>query len=335
MTLYDHAENFRSYDFTELFKFQPFASSSKKAAQASSNISPLTFEVIATHTGASAVKQLGIPEAQSGEVPSIFSAWGRTTEHLLSSRTSRAKDWIANRISEAVRLVDQWVSPTVAGGLTSMWQQPARDVTATSSRLDAAATVVSQGEDPLTGSRYRVIRTLGSSDSQQWTLEYRSNTGTVFATRNLPTTSEVLWRGRFENAHLSTTAWTRVCADRVWTVQDGYELLFHVGDRALQELRPGRLWADQSAETSVVTDVRCTFGGAIWVEGYAFGVSGDEPPLRRSDVQATRFGFALDRFGGLVKRQVQSAPFDVTGLCAAAANEQQMFCDEAKRAVGW
>jgi hypothetical protein len=36
-----------------------------------------------------------------------------------------------------------------------------------------------------------------------------------------------------------------------------------------------------------------------------------------------------------MKREVQSAPFDVTGLCAAAANEQQMFCADVKRAVGW
>jgi hypothetical protein len=57
--------------------------------------------------------------------------------------------------------------------------------------------------------------------------------------------------------------------------------------------------------------------------------------LRRSDVQATRFGFVLDRFGGLVKRQVQSAPFDVTGLCGAAANEQQMFCQDVKKVIVW
>jgi hypothetical protein len=214
---------------------------------------------------------------------------------------------------------------------------PTRNADAAKGNLAVTARMVSQSEDALIGSLYRVTRKAeeGEDNLQQWVLEYRGNTGALFASRTLPSTNEVLWRARFENAHLSTTAWTRVCADRVWTVQDGYELLFHVGDRALQELRPGRLWADQSAETSVVTDVRCTFGGAIWVEGYAFGVSGDEPPLRRSDVQATRFGFALDRFGGLVKRQVQSAPFDVTGLCAAAANEQQIFCDEAKRAVGW
>jgi hypothetical protein len=121
----------------------------------------------------------------------------------------------------------------------------------------------------------------------------------------------------------------------VWTVQDGYELLFHVGDRGLQDLRPGQLSVNNSAETTVVTDVRCAFGGAVWVEGYALGVSGDEPPLRRSDVQATRFGFALDRFGGLIKREVQVAPFNLTQHCIAAANEQQMFCEDVKRALGW
>lgn len=134
---------------------------------------------------------------------------------------------------------------------------------------------------------------------------------------------------------LATTGWSRVCSDRVWAVQDGYQLLFHVGDRALTDMRPGQLFVKSTAEASVITDVRCAFGGAGWIEGYAFGVSDNEPPLRTSSVPATRFGFALDRYGAVTKREVSSAPFDIVGLCSAPANEQQIFCSEAKKAVGW
>ncbi|MBU6212731.1 MAG: hypothetical protein KJS73_11090 [Gammaproteobacteria bacterium] len=134
---------------------------------------------------------------------------------------------------------------------------------------------------------------------------------------------------------LATTGWARVCSDRVWTVQDGYQLLFHVGDRALADLRPGQLVVNSTAEATVITDVRCAFGGAVWIEGYAFGISGNEPPLRTSSVPAARFGFALDRYGVVTKREVSSAPFDVVGLCTVPTSEQQMFCSEAKKAVGW
>jgi hypothetical protein len=327
----------RSYNFTELFRFTPSGVAcpvGKRCAQ-SEVATPFTFEVAGPTAGSSGNKSSSTSgySAISDGSWSTVSSWGRSAIEYVFERISNFKDWLSSRTRDGLSSMESWVSPLTQKAVLGV---SSRDINTISRHsLDVSVVPVSQSEDSLTGSLYRVIRTLGSSDSQQWTLEYRSSTGTVFATRNLPTTSEVLWRGRFENAHLSTTAWTRVCADRVWTVQDGYELLFHVGDRALQELRPGRLWVDQSAETSVVTDVRCTFGGAIWVEGYAFGVSADEPPLRRSDVQATRFGFALDRFGGLVKRQVQSAPFDVTGLCAAAANEQQMFCQDVKKVIGW
>ena len=57
--------------------------------------------------------------------------------------------------------------------------------------------------------------------------------------------------------------------------------------------------------------------------------------LRTSSVPATRSGFALNRYGAVTKREVSSAPFDIVGLCSAPANEQQMFCSEAKKAVGW
>jgi hypothetical protein len=117
-------------------------------------------------------------------------------------------------------------------------------------------------------------------------------------------------------------------------VQDGYALLFHVGDKALHAMRPGQLVVDRKAEVSVVTDVRCGFAGSVWIEGYSLGVSGDEPPLRLGEVPATRFGFALDRVGTLTKREVQTTDVDVLALCAAAAREQRLFCERATMALG-
>jgi hypothetical protein len=195
----------------------------------------------------------------------------------------------------------------------------------------------SSSEDALTGAQYSISQKVSVRDlRQEWRIAYRARDGVTLNTQPLPTTANVFWRLlKGSGTEMPSTAWTRVCSDRVWAVQDGYQLLFHVGDRALTDLRPGQLFVNSTAEASVITDVRCAFGGAVWIEGYAFGVSDNEPPLRTSSVPATRFGFALDRYGTVTKREVSSAPFDVVGLCAAPANEQQMFCSEAKKAVGW
>jgi hypothetical protein len=174
------------------------------------------------------------------------------------------------------------------------------------------------------------------AEMQGWQIHYGHIDGSQYRSMNLPDTAEMSWRhfGRIEK-QLATTGWVRVCSDRVWVVQDGYQLLFHFGDRALTGLRQGQVSVLPTAEASVVTDVRCSGGGGVFVEGYAFGISDNEPPLRRSAVPGTRFGFALDRNGAVTKREMSSAPFDIVGLCAAPANEHQMFCSQAKQAVGW
>ncbi len=202
----------------------------------------------------------------------------------------------------------------------------------------ASAAIVSKSEDKLTGASYQ-IRVDGSpvnDAGQVWRLEYLGKNNALYSSRALPPTSRVSWRllGRSVK-ELPATVWIRVCSDRIWAVQDGYQLMSHVGDRMLTDVRPGQLSVNSTAEATVITDVRCAFGGAVWIEGYAFGVSEKEPLLRTSSVPATRFGFALDRYGAVTKREVSSAPFDIVGLCSAPANEQQMFCSEAKKAVGW
>lgn len=58
-------------------------------------------------------------------------------------------------------------------------------------------------------------------------------------------------------------------------------------------------------------------------------------PSRGQRVEASRFGIALDRLGGLSKRQVEPAFVEAPKHCAEPANEQLMFCTEVKKAVGW
>ena len=36
-----------------------------------------------------------------------------------------------------------------------------------------------------------------------------------------------------------------------------------------------------------------------------------------------------------IKHEVRSSRFDIAGLCTAPANEQQIFCGEVKKVVGW
>jgi hypothetical protein len=197
---------------------------------------------------------------------------------------------------------------------------------------------ISKSVDSLTGSVYAMGYDAFSEEevSQKWRLDYLSSNSATFASRNLPRTARVIWRtsdGR--GRPLPTSGWTRVCFDRIWAVQDGYQLLFHVGDRPLIDLSSGQVSVKPVAEATLITDVRCSDERGLWIEGFSFGVSDNEPLLRIQSVPATRFSFSLDRYGVITKRDVNPAQFDILGLCEAPANEQKRFCSEARKAVGW
>jgi hypothetical protein len=193
--------------------------------------------------------------------------------------------------------------------------------------------------DPGAGSLYRLVRGVsGASRGQQsWSLEYRSNTGALFARSDLPPTAEVSWRrADSSEALLPTTGWARVCADRVWTLQDGYELLAHVGDRALVQIQGSRvdLGADRDAAVSMslISGAQCVADGGLRLQGYAFGVSDREPPLQTGPVAAREFDVLLGPTGAVLARALRPADFDVGAYCAAAANEQYGFCEAARSA---
>jgi hypothetical protein len=202
--------------------------------------------------------------------------------------------------------------------------------------------VESSATDETSGSRYRVLRSAaaGLTGQQSWLLEYRSSTGLLFARSELPSTAEVSWRladGR--EARLPTTGWALVCGDRVWTLQDGYELLAHVGDPGLSRIEGSTVvlgtGREQSAAMSVLSGAQCTTGGGLRLRGYALGVGDREPPLRSGSMNASGFEVVLDRSGAVIGRSAREARFDVKAHCATAANEQFAFCEAARQAVGW
>jgi hypothetical protein len=339
MGVYDKAENFRLYDFTELFRFVPFSSSGPAKMSAfgdSSSGNHLTFEV----------------SGVGSKPPSIGTVEISAARDALSAVISTVSNWISNAaswVTNGVTRASNWVQGSVQSGLNLVRSESSfennksasvslKGETLKSSKLAADETaVISLAEDPQTGSRYQIIREekLGFGGQQGWKLEYRSSTDTLFVSKTLPDTEAVLWRAPRSANTLPTSAWTQVCSDRVWTVQDGYQMLVHVGDRSLSDLRPGQLWVNSQTEVAVIENIRCAFGGAIWVEGYAFGANEREPLLRGERVTASRFGFALDRFGAVSKREVTTANFEVPKFCTEPANEQLMFCAAAKKVVGW
>ncbi|MFM8480356.1 MAG: choice-of-anchor D domain-containing protein [Gammaproteobacteria bacterium] len=198
----------------------------------------------------------------------------------------------------------------------------------------ATRSIESLASDLLSGSIYRVTRLPASSLlNQRWALEYRGNTGVLFARSELPATAEVTWRRRdLTDLRLPTTGWARVCADRVWAAQDGYAFIAHVGDRGLADLR--RIEAPTN-EVSVISDLSCASGGGLHVAAFLFDVSDNEPPLRADSVVASRVELTFDRTGRITNRVTLPIQFNFKEFCATAANEQYAICETARQAVGW
>lgn len=189
---------------------------------------------------------------------------------------------------------------------------------------------VSIFDDMLTGSRYR-INGVATTDRgiQRWSIDYVSNTGAVFASLSLPDTAPVLWRSDRSPSYLSTTGWVRACGSRIWSVQDGYELLTHVADRDLSAIRPGESPVELIGRTSIVTGVRCESDGLLSVEGYALDINTRSPRLSAEPVKASRFTLQWDSRGRLLKSVLAAAEFSVLDHCATPANEQRFFCAQA------
>jgi hypothetical protein len=199
------------------------------------------------------------------------------------------------------------------------------------------ASVESVAEDGLAGSVYRLLRRPAAQGMQEWLLEYRSNTGLLFAHAELPTTTPVSWRREAGvEVPLPTSGWTRVCGDRVWVAQDGYQLLAHVVDRGLVELRRAPLNDSRSAAAvDVLEAAECASDGGLRLSGYTLGVGSSEPPLADRPVPASRFELILDRSAVMTRRTTRPDSLDLRRLCSSPANEHHEFCAAARQAVGW
>jgi hypothetical protein len=197
--------------------------------------------------------------------------------------------------------------------------------------------VESVAEDGLAGSVYRLLRRPAAQGMQEWLLEYRSNTGLLFAHAELPTTTPVSWRREAGvEVPLPTSGWTRVCGDRVWVAQDGYQLLAHVVDRGLVELRRAPLNDSRSAAAvDVLEAAECASDGGLRLSGYTLGVGSSEPPLADRPVPASRFELILDRSAVMTRRTTRPDSLDLRRLCSSPANEHHEFCAAARQAVGW
>jgi hypothetical protein len=201
---------------------------------------------------------------------------------------------------------------------------------------DGATGSASQIVDSMTGSLYRLVGTAEEEKawSQRWVVDYLGSNGNLFARRELPSTTPVVWRGNLANSTLPTSGWIRACSDRVWAIQDGYDLFVHVANKDLTGLEPGRLTMRSAATVTVVSNVECAPGGAVEVKGYAFGVSADEPPLRDEAVPATYFKLKLDPMGRESARKSEARPISVGEICALPrAPELEGFCRAAEAAL--
>jgi hypothetical protein len=213
-------------------------------------------------------------------------------------------------------------------------------------RSDSGGVVASTGlgvetstaDDPLTNSSYRIERlnTADAHGGQSWTLDYIGGNGTLFNRVSLPRTSKVAWRGLGgKTSLLSTSAWVRVCRDRVWTVQDGYVLQFQSWDLGLLSTKAASRSVSESAEVVVVTKVECAPDLGISVEGYSLGVSDIEPSMTLESVGGEVFSVEL---GGRIPASppnIRNGAFSIVETCSVPPVELKAFCDEGKAAVGW
>jgi len=298
LTVIDKVGNGRTYNFTELFRFDPTKTSSSLGSEKvglSNSSGSLTFEVGAgaANIVSGAVEGGDIRNMDKGQLK--FNARGSPKV----SATSQAP-----------------VSTSISSGSLT------------------ASTAI----DELTGSKYRVTQKGSSAAGleQRWVVEYMGSNDELFGAVDLPITSSVQWRLPWGlSTSRSTTGWATLCSDVVWTVQDGYRLLIHRFDKTLTVRNQNDIEIARSAEVSLATDAGCGAGGTLKVSGFVFVVSDSEPPLSAEPVNANRFEIELGRSGEVFRKTVIPTEFYLPSVCETPKPGLIAFCTEAKRAVGW
>jgi sugar lactone lactonase YvrE len=198
---------------------------------------------------------------------------------------------------------------------------------------EASAFETSVSEDPITGSRYVLSRsTEPGLGGYAWVLGYRSSSGALLNQWGLQSTAGVLWRGDQASRLLGTSGWVAICANRVWVIRDGYQLLAGRTDLGLINRSEWEIQVGSGEPAKVIESVSCrTVGRGITVSGYALPVSADSPALRSGPIAATRFEVDLDEVGSRSDERSVQSDFDLSEYCAnPVAVERQAFCAQAR-----
>jgi len=180
-------------------------------------------------------------------------------------------------------------------------------------------------------SRYVIVETDVVDGQRKARLEARDAEDRLLAQLALPTVADVLWRSA-EGEAVAIAGSRRLvsCSDRLWVVQDGYQLGVVGSDRGLLNSREHNFAVRSDAETVLVTSASCA-GDQLAVAGYVLPVSEREPTLNSALGRAGQFTLRLGTAGDLLSRELREVEFSVPSMCAGARDEALgKFCRAAE-----
>ena len=224
----------------------------------------------------------------------------------------------------------------VSGGDSSGAGDASDGEAGVASATTKATTAFGSATDANTGSRYVVLG--GPADAsglQPWRLEYRDSGDALISARELRSMAEVIWRSNeAAGTALPTTTQVAVCANQVWTAQDGYQIAVGGSDLSLQSGWQGEAAVSGGAEATLIAGLSCS-GAGVSVSGYSFGVSAQGPALSRGQVDASAFDIVFDARGTEVSRSVKPVKVSVPEICSAGRGNAstQRFCEAWSKAA--
>jgi hypothetical protein len=180
-------------------------------------------------------------------------------------------------------------------------------------------------------SRYEIFRAAGGiEDLQKWSVRLVDSVGNILASQSLPNTPRVMWRREGgAGVPLSTSALVQVCADQVWIVQDGYQLMAHVSSDQLASLRTQSISIGNGAHMMIATSLGCQ-GQDLAVEGVLNPVSSLEPRLRVGASPATRVSLVVNRDGAVSELGLSESAFDLQAWCKTPSNSERLICRDVR-----
>jgi hypothetical protein len=179
--------------------------------------------------------------------------------------------------------------------------------------------------------RYEVIRAEGGvEESQKWSVRLVDSIGNILASQSLPNTPRVMWRREGgAGVLLSTSAIVQFCANRVWVVQDGYQLMAHTSSDQLASLQTHSISMDSGAYMMIATMLRCQ-GQDLAVEGILNPVSSSEPRLRVGASPATKVSLVVSRDGAVSELRLAESNFDLQAWCRTPSSSERLICQDVR-----